>query len=177
MNQINECLDIVHAFRSVQRKGGRLSVFIIGWENPAVPSHQSVTSRWNGSTNYLNNYGNWSQITAIFFSKWKMNSITQSLGLTRGFKITNKFATEISLIQLMDDLLTLQTNKRLKTNKLTAQKCVSLNFTIWVPWYERFLQAAIITPVQASAALMTQIWVYWTADQHFTVKNMASWHK
>lgn len=32
----------------------------------------------------------------------------------------------------MDDLWTLQTNKRLKMNKLTAEKCVSLNFTIWI---------------------------------------------
>lgn len=157
MNQINECLEIVHAFGYIQSKGGRLSAFNISCQNPAVPPHRPVTLSWNGSTNYLNNYGNWSQISLNFFFP-KFNRIL--IWFNR--RIENhrhECSTEIRLIPLMDALWTLQANKRLKMKKLTTQKCVSLNFTIWIPRYEKFLRPATIPPFQASTAPTAPPWL------------------
>lgn len=73
-----------------------------------------------------------------------------------------------------------QTTKQLEMKKRSSEMCVSLNFTIWIPWYEKFLLPAIVTRFQASAPLMTLLWLSLLRSRStFHCVNMASshWHE
>lgn len=93
MNQIKECWDIVHVFRYIKSKGGRLSTFIIGgdFSTTTKPSHS---------------VGNWKHRLSQTFRELVSNELVfffpRSFGLIAGFRIVNTTrCMEISRIQLL----------------------------------------------------------------------------